>query len=550
MRARTQKDGIHLQAVAGTYAVRIGWDMSEQDTRGVLGFGIHRTDHTENEAHWLRGMKTFEDTEPDPCPGETFPTCKHPVQGFTWSDYSAKPGYKYTYKVVALRGTPSNLDPGEWAEIDVTTESEDTGAHAVWFNRGAAASQEYARKFNNERPSDAGPRAYTWLSRGLEEALLGFISQAAGPQWGLRVAAYEFTYAPVLKALGQAASGGADVRIIYDARCSDVSKPNRAAVAAEGIKALCTERTSNSSYIAHNKFIVLMKNDDPVAVWTGSTNMTEGGIFGQSNVGHVVRDASLAREYLEYWEKLHEDPDARELRPWVARTTPTPQDGSQPCHGTCAMFSPRSGLELLDWYADEAASAASMLCMTFPFGISKAFDGVFGAPTKGLRYAMLDSVGSQKGAADKVRALRSKPYNLFAVGNYIRHNALDHWLNEKLSGLNKHAMYIHTKYMLINPLGDDPIVISGSANFSDASTRNNDENMLVIRGNTTVADIYVTEYFRLWKHYAYREWHASRDCSEEASLDHLMDTDKWRSDFYRNTYKSRERQLFSGTFGT
>jgi hypothetical protein len=38
-----------------------------------------------------------------------------------------------------------------------------------------------------------------------------------------------------------------------------------------------------------------------------------------------------------------------------------------------ALFSPRSGLKLLDWYAARAAAAETMLCMTFAFGINKAF---------------------------------------------------------------------------------------------------------------------------------------------------------------------------------
>ena len=54
-------------------------------------------------------------------------------------------------------------------------------------------------------------------------------------------------------------------------------------------------------------------------------------------------------------------------------------------------------------------------------------------------------------------------------------------------------------------LGADPIVISGSANFSEASTTQNDENMLVIRGDKRIADIYFGEYLRLYTHYAFRE---------------------------------------------
>ena len=65
--------------------------------------------------------------------------------------------------------------------------------------------------------------------------------------------------------------------------------------------------------------------------------------------------------------------------------------------------------------------------------------------------------------------------------------------------------WVHLKFMLVDPLSEHPIVVTGSANFSDASTRANDENMLVIKDNTRVADIYLGEYFRLYSHYAFRE---------------------------------------------
>ena len=56
----------------------------------------------------------------------------------------------------------------------------------------------------------------------------------------------------------------------------------------------------------------------------------------------------------------------------------------------------------------------------------------------------------------------------------------------------------------MDPLGADPIVVTGSANFSKASTTDNDENMLLIRGNKRVADIYFTEFNRLFNHYYFQ----------------------------------------------
>lgn len=65
--------------------------------------------------------------------------------------------------------------------------------------------------------------------------------------------------------------------------------------------------------------------------------------------------------------------------------------------------------------------------------------------------------------------------------------------------------WVHTKYMLIDALGKNPVTVTGSANFSQAGTDKNHENMLVIRGDRRVADIYLGEFMPLHSHYAFRE---------------------------------------------
>ena len=75
------------------------------------------------------------------------------------------------------------------------------------------------------------------------------------------------------------------------------------------------------------------------------------------------------------------------------------------------------------------------------------------------------------------------------------------------SGVN----FLHNKIILVDPLGDVPIVISGSANYSVNSTSMNDENTLVIKGDDRVADIYFTEFVRLFDHFAFREWLAGHE---------------------------------------
>ena len=71
----------------------------------------------------------------------------------------------------------------------------------------------------------------------------------------------------------------------------------------------------------------------------------------------------------------------------------------------------------------------------------------------------------------------------------------------------------------MDPLSRDPIVVTGSANFSDDSTNDNDENMLIIRGEQRVADIYFTEFNRLFNHYYFRSVYEALKKAQKANAD-------------------------------
>jgi phosphatidylserine/phosphatidylglycerophosphate/cardiolipin synthase-like enzyme len=146
-----------------------------------------------------------------------------------------------------------------------------------------------------------------------------------------------------------------------------------------------------------------------------------------------------------------------------------------------------------------------------------------------------------------IQELRNMPENVFAIGNFISTNKFDGWVKEQLSGLSSNVKYVHNKFMLIDPLGDDPIVITGSANFSNASTNQNDENMLVIRGNKRVADIYFGEFMRLFTHYTFRESLTFRKRNAPKPLKTNESEIKWWDDYFKNTPRFHLKKFFSET---
>jgi phosphatidylserine/phosphatidylglycerophosphate/cardiolipin synthase-like enzyme len=401
------------------------------------------------------------------------------------------------------------LDEDSATPVEITTEAEqgragDDGqpAHDIYFNRGVAGSQAYALKFGETKPDETKPDSdqMIWLSRGLFEALTGFIAHAAGDHAGdykLRAVLYEFRYLPVGKAFAAARKAGADVAIRYEAQ--SYKDDNEAMIAKAGIKGICKPQKSRAG-IRHNKFIVLIHKDKPVAVWTGSTNISAGGIFGHSNLGHAIWDKDIAQLYLDYWERLA-DPDVTRgpLVDANLEAEPTPAAKSAPpADRMLALFCPRDDketLETLHWYAHLMGSAERILCMTFAFNLEDVFRDVLLEAGNTLRYAVFDK-NLKTDVEDQIDQVKN---TVIAAGAKLAEGDLENFLGESLTGFNRN-MYIHDKFMLVDPLGDDPVVATGSANFSGASQAANDENMLVIRGNTRVADIYFGEFMRIFDH--------------------------------------------------
>jgi phosphatidylserine/phosphatidylglycerophosphate/cardiolipin synthase-like enzyme len=556
MRDLLKSGGVTVNAIAGTHVVTLGLDLDEAARQGCLGFAIQREDRTDGGTAWMEGMKTFAETDPKLGPGGQVSSRDHPFQTFQWADYTAKPEHDYTYTVVPLHGTPQALTEGPHVAVKITTEpthATEDSPHTVFFNRGSVASQEYARRFHDKKPNKLlgaeRKEAYEWLSRGLLEALLEFIARAEDKDWGLHGAIYEFQWKPVLEALGEAHARGADVSVLYDDIAGGPGPKNERAIGETAIGALTLKRTQGK--IMHNKFLVLTHKGKPVAVWTGSTNITENGIFGHLNCGHAVEDPALAASYLQYLAELCEDRRREVEQQWLDANNLNPPQPPDPWQSDLVtIFSPHSKLDALDWYATAVAGKADAraLFMTFAFGMDKRFKAVYERDDDVLRFALMDKAGSGPHKAveeAEIEAIRKRPNVVVAIGNRIELNAFDHWLAES-PGLTQGVQWVHTKFMLVDPLSEQPVVVTGSANFSEPSTDENNENMLVIRGDTRVADIYLGEYMRLYSHYAFREAVARKWGGQTWNPGHLDSTEGWSKDYFvKGTERDSRRRYFA-----
>jgi phosphatidylserine/phosphatidylglycerophosphate/cardiolipin synthase-like enzyme len=189
-----------------------------------------------------------------------------------------------------------------------------------------------------------------------------------------------------------------------------------------------------------------------------------------------------------------------------------------------------------------ADSAKQAVFLTAAFGLTAEIAPVFKGERDYLRYLLIDT---EKG---EVEATRREPSNVVAAGAYRGKGAFRTWIASALQYLNS-VDFVHTKLMLIDPLTDDPIVVTGSANWSDESSKANDENVVVIRGNTRVADIYLTDFMRIFNHYRLRGKArvpaSKREPGRRAKL-HLAEDDSWAQPFFVDgSPESKERMLFA-----
>jgi phosphatidylserine/phosphatidylglycerophosphate/cardiolipin synthase-like enzyme len=272
-----------------------------------------------------------------------------------------------------------------------------------------------------------------------------------------------------------------------------------------------------------------VKGKTPAEVWTGSTNISLGGFTGQTNVGHWVRGEAVARQFKAYWDVLAtNDPGSRKgddattsrrkkaaLRAAVAALGTVPDSLAGIRAGVTAVFSPRTGLAPLNLYVQLVDTAATAAGVTLAFGVNKAFKDQLRDNTaqSHIVFLLLEKKDQPNRRSKTPFVAINASNNVYkAWGAFVR-TPVYQWARETnagILGLNRHVSYVHSKFLLHDPLGDDPIVVTGSANFSEASTNANDENMLIIRGNRRVADIYFTEFNRLFNHYYFRAVMESR----------------------------------------
>src|SRR4029453_18297513 len=105
------------------------------------------------------------------------------------------------------------------------------------------------------------------------------------------------------------------------------------------------------------------------------------------------------------------------IRPANTAANPTP--GTPPAAGIGPVYSPRSSLDLIDWYARQAARSKKSFFMTAAFGVHDKIAGAIAPESDVLRYLVLEKPPGADVRFDIDRDVK------VAVGSFLRSGILD-----------------------------------------------------------------------------------------------------------------------------
>ena len=309
--------------------------------------------------------------------------------------------------------------------------------------------------------SATGPTTGTHTT--MEAALLRLLDSATE---SISVALYDFNRASLRDALIAAHhphQHPALVRVVGDneAMANPSYAPFYNALAAAGIPLVADP----FSAIQHNKFVVV----DELVVWSGSTNWSNTGFTYNMENSIVITAPHVAIPYRLEFEEMFGGQFSNQ------KADNTPKVFTYTNAIVKVYFSPTDGVQ------QQVAQALASAEQSIQFAHFFWTDATLGQLVIDKFQSGVEVWGSwdQLGAAN----VSSQDDALCAAGVPVR---IEDWGGK-----------LHNKIGVVDALGDDPVVITGSFNWTGAGAESNDENTLILH-SADIAALYYAEMVKLY----------------------------------------------------
>ncbi len=323
------------------------------------------------------------------------------------------------------------------------------------------------------------------------------------------------------------------------------------------------------SVYAHNKFVVVVENGQPTWAWTGSTNWSPHGIYTQSNNGLEIRDAGVAQAYLDEWNRLRKAGD--KTPPPAAPPAQEQYHFSNGGVTTSVFFSPHKMSAAEGAKSPDLVYGNALIRGAKQGILSLMLDpGWTGSLLQTLRQTAMDNPDLYvRGVLNSDPTQHAKPGDQTAVGflhgkekipsNYDIVLPAGHRqpgpIQDYLGSVG--IVVVHSKIIVLDPLGDHPVVMTGSHNMGVKAATKNDDNLVIIEGDRDLAIAYALNVISVFNHFWWRHNMAPdrakkaaaatdsqatgpSSSSSAAAWTGLQTTDKWQDKFYSNPSATTE----------
>lgn len=483
--------------------------------------------------------------------GERHDSTQWPIQRFQWTDYMANPEDHLSYKVIPMVGpdrdhlSRDEANGSHWSD-EITLTQEESPHIAAYFNRGIVAAQWVSHRLNitdadfekaaAKKLTDVietpGDPLRNYLTGPLGARLFKLLEDAAAGGRHIYAALYELNdpqLESALEKLGQHAHvvlANGSVKHVGD----DQNKPARDLLRD---KIDLHDRMVSPHALGHNKFLVICDNNDkPRWVWTGSQNWSDTGLCTQANNSVLIDDAKLAAQYRRQWDALKTDKDTTPAALTNANSKPRKETiGPAP---VTLWFTPTVDyVDLNDAKAAIDEAQRAVLFLMFNPGprdtlLNQIID--LSRATDRPQRLYIKGAINQDPSTSKTKVPIFDPDNVVhADFEVVLPAAIDKptsWFVQELKKLPQAFAMVHSKVVLIDPLSDNPVLITGSHNLGTKASDTNDENLLIIRNAPGLASAYATNIMAVYNQYRWRFNRVHRVSS--TSWDGLKDNEYWQ----------------------
>jgi phosphatidylserine/phosphatidylglycerophosphate/cardiolipin synthase-like enzyme len=492
------------------------------------------------------------------------PSTVWPFQRFSWTDHDVNTGDTVSYQVTPVRrnsaGKLELLEPNasDWSP-QKTLGSAAKGPFKAFFNRGFVISQFMThyladRKLSlqefKQTISDADDKTIRqFLSGDLRLALLKELKTALEEKTDIFAVLFELSddeltnalcalkqHAHVVLANGSitAAKGEGS----QAARKRDENETARKRLIDAGVDVETTNRFTAPGPLGHNKFLVRTdKQGKPLTAWTGSTNWSPTGLCTQVNNGLLIEDPDVAQVFLEQWHRLRDAGSDFPKSLIAANSKPKPIGDDTPGNVRSTVWFTRTSKGVdLDALNDEVKQAREgILFLMFMPGSTGLFSTVAARSAEPNLYVRGVVSELPNGRGDEstvdvnlINGENHTPFHLDIIQpEGIQHpfaNFAAEVTHKQFLGSIGHAI-IHSKVVVIDPFSANPVVITGSHNFSASASTKNDENFIIIKGDHDLAEAYAVNILGAYAHYRWRTFLTQT----KTPFNGLKDNDKWQA---------------------